>query len=52
MAGLNPTDYGFVLREIEHFFDAFKDLEGSDLHSLGWQGADSATESLERSIKR
>ncbi len=28
-----------LLKEIEHFFEMFKDLEGSDIGVLGWEGA-------------
>ncbi len=31
-----------LLKEIEHFFEVYKDLEGSTIHSRGWQGASRA----------
>jgi len=31
-----------LLKEIEHFFEVYKDLEGSTIHSRGWQGASQA----------
>ena len=31
-----------ILAEIEHFFDVFKELEGKDLQTRGWEGAEQA----------
>jgi inorganic pyrophosphatase len=41
-----------MLKEIEHFFDVFKELEGRDVGVLGWAGADEAEKVLERAIRR
>ena len=41
-----------LLREIEHFFDVFKELEGSDIHALGWEGAAEARATVARAIER
>ena len=40
-----------LLKEIEHFFEVFKDLEGSDIGVLGWEGAQEARELLEEAIR-
>ena len=40
-----------LLREIEHFFEVFKDLEGSDIGVLGWEGAQEAQELLDEAIR-
>ena len=42
---------GHLLREIEHFFEVFKDLEGSDIGVVGWEGAQEAQKLLEESIR-
>ena len=42
---------GHLLREIAHFFEVFKDLEGSDIGVLGWEGAQEAQELLEEAIR-
>jgi inorganic pyrophosphatase len=39
------------LREIEHFFEVFKDLEGSNIGVLGWEGAREAEGLLEEAIR-
>ncbi len=36
-----------LLKEIEHFFEVFKDLEGSDIRSLGWKDAANALKVLD-----
>lgn len=36
--------YPHVLREIEHFFSIYKELEGKQTTTLGWQGAKRARE--------
>jgi inorganic pyrophosphatase len=41
---------GHLLKEIEHFFEVFKDLEGSDIEVLGWEGAQEAEGLLEEAI--
>jgi inorganic pyrophosphatase len=40
------------LKEIEHFFDVFKDLEGSDVGTRGWAGAHEANSVLDAGIER
>ena len=40
-----------LLREIEHFFDVFKELEGNEIEVLGWEGAQQAQELLEEAIR-
>jgi inorganic pyrophosphatase len=42
---------GHLLREIEDFFEVFKDLEGSDIGVLGWEGAREAEGLLEEAIR-
>ena len=42
---------GHLLREIEHFFEVFKDLEDSDIGVVGWEGAQEAQEVLEEAIQ-
>ena len=39
-----------LLKEIEHFFDVFKDLEDKDVDTLGWDGAQQAHEVLDAAI--
>jgi inorganic pyrophosphatase len=39
------------LREIEHFFEVFKDLEGSEIGVVGWEGAQRAEALLEEAIR-
>lgn len=39
-----------VLKEIENFFDIFKELEGRDLGVLGWEGVDRAERALEEAM--
>lgn len=39
-----------LLKEIENFFDVFKELQGNDVGVLGWKGADEAQEVLDRAI--
>jgi inorganic pyrophosphatase len=38
------------LKEIEHFFQIYKDLEGRRVEIIGWEGSDSAKAIIERSI--
>ena len=40
-----------VLREIDHFFEVFKDLEGSDVESAGWVGRADAERVLDEAIR-
>ena len=40
------------LKEIEHFFLIYKDLEGRRVEILGWEGADSAKQVINDSILR
>ncbi len=42
---------GHLLKEIEHFFEVFKDLEGSDIEVLGWGGVQEAQGLLEGAIR-
>ncbi len=37
-----------TLREVEHFFTVYKDLEGKSSHTLGWRGLEFAVEELAR----
>lgn len=39
------------LREIEHFFSIYKDLEGKGVEIIGWEDRDATYEAIERSIK-
>ena len=41
-----------LLREIEHFFDIFKELEERPVKSRGWIGAKEAESVLEEAIRR
>ena len=38
--------------EIEHFFEVYKDLEGSEINSLGWEDAERAERVLEEEVER
>jgi len=38
------------LREIEHFFEIYKELEGRETQVRGWLGADAAREIIERAV--
>lgn len=40
------------LREVEHFFSIYKDLEGKPVETLGWEDRDSAYQAIEDSIRR
>ncbi|WP_020475199.1 inorganic diphosphatase [Zavarzinella formosa] len=40
------------LREVEHFFGTYKQLEGALTESLGWIGADEATHEVRSSVDR
>jgi inorganic pyrophosphatase len=41
-----------TLREIAHFFEIYKDLEGKRVQILGWQGCEAAFIEINRSIER
>ena len=43
---------GHVLKEIEHFFDVFKELEERPVRSRAWLGAKEAEQALEDAIAR
>ena len=38
------------LREVEHFFMTYKQLEGTQVESIGWVGTEEAKAAIERSI--
>ena len=40
------------LREVEHFFGTYKQLEGAHTESLGWIGAEDATQEVRDSVDR
>jgi inorganic pyrophosphatase len=40
------------LREVEHFFGTYKQLEGAHTESLGWIGAEDATREVRDSVDR
>ena len=40
------------LREVEHFFGTYKQLEGAITESLGWIAADAATQEVRDSVDR
>ena len=39
-----------LLTEIEHFFEVYRELEGKDLASLGWEGAQQARALLDEAV--
>ncbi len=41
-----------TLREIAHFFEIYKDLEGKRVQVVGWEGSAAAREEVQRSIGR
>jgi inorganic pyrophosphatase len=41
-----------ILREIEHFFSVYKDLEGKRTKALGWKDRDAAQEAIRSSHQR
>ena len=51
----NVNDIGDVqkhfLREAEHFFETYKQLEGKPAKSFGWEGKDKAADAVVKSIK-
>ena len=40
------------LREVEHFFGTYKQLEGAHIESLGWIGAEESTQEVRDSVDR
>jgi inorganic pyrophosphatase len=40
------------LREVEHFFGTYKQLEGITTESLGWVGSEEATQEVRNSVER
>ncbi|MEM9021196.1 MAG: inorganic diphosphatase [Planctomycetota bacterium] len=40
------------LREVEHFFATYKQLEGSEVHTMGWDQADAAHREIESCMAR
>ena len=40
------------LREVEHFFSTYKQLEGASVEALGWSPADEATLEVRNSVER
>lgn len=44
--------YPHTLREIEHFFDIYKELEGKKTEIRGWRGVDEARSLIESARKR
>lgn len=40
-----------LLTEIEHFFEVFKELEASEIDSLGWEGAKEAEAALNAAME-
>ena len=40
------------LKEVEHFFGTYKQLEGAHTESLGWIGAEEATQEVRDSVDR
>ena len=52
----NPVnDIGDVqnhfLREVVHFFETYKELEGKSVKSFGWEGKDKAREAVTKSVE-
>jgi inorganic pyrophosphatase len=39
------------IREIEYFIEVFKDLEGSEVGAVGWEGAQRAEALVEEAIR-
>jgi inorganic pyrophosphatase len=44
-----PSHY---LREVEHFFSTYKQLEGIHVEPLGWAGVEEATAQVKESVER
>jgi inorganic pyrophosphatase len=47
-----PDVPNHFLREVEHFFRVYKDLEGARVKALGWEGPEAARTTIEESIER
>lgn len=43
---------GHFLREVEHFFEIYKDLEGGRVHALGWEDSKAARSAINDAIAR
>ena len=43
---------GHFLREVEHFFEIYKDLEGGRVHALGWEDGKAARAAITDAIAR
>ncbi len=43
---------GHFLKEVEHFFITYKQLEGAEIKSEGWKGAQAAHREIEECIRR
>jgi len=43
---------GHFLREVEHFFATYKQLEGIHIEPQGWDGAEAATKEVRGSVER
>lgn len=41
-----------LLREVEYFFDVYKELEGKETASLGWRSGGHARETVEEAVRR
>ncbi|MCL6625648.1 inorganic diphosphatase [Alicyclobacillus shizuokensis] len=41
-----------ILKEIAHFFQVYKDLEGKETHIEGWKGTDDAQRILQEALAR
>lgn len=49
----NYTDvYPHILKEIDHFFSIYKDLEGKTVDTDGWRGVDEALEVIQKARKK
>ena len=44
--------YGHTLREVEHFFSIYKDLEGKRTKTVGWKNSEAARQVIVDSHKR
>jgi inorganic pyrophosphatase len=47
-----PSVPAHFLREVEHFFATYKQLEGVEIEPIGWSGPDDATEEVRVSVDR
>lgn len=41
-----------LLKEIEHFFEVYKKLEGKEVRVLGWESKEAALEEIKKSLSR